>query len=66
MDRGLPGGPVALALGIITLAFAFIAGWVLNIAALLGGYATMEISELMLRLVGAVIAPLGAVLGWFL
>ena len=66
MDRGLPGGPVALALGIITLACAFIAGWVLNIAALLGGYATMEISELMLRLVGAVIAPLGAVMGWFL
>jgi len=66
MDRGLPGGPVALALGIITLACAFIAGWVLNIAALLGSYATMETTELVLRLVGAVIFPLGSLFGWFL
>ena len=66
MDRGLPGGPVALALGIITLSFALIAGWILNIVALVGNYETIEITELLLRLVGAVIFPLGSLFGWFL
>ena len=53
-------------LTILGFLIALLYGWVLNIAALFHiSMATVNIGELILRVAGIFVAPLGAIMGWF-
>lgn len=51
-------------LGVIGLGLGLIAGWVLNIIAIIGAAGGGITAELIVRLVGVVVVPLGALLGY--
>jgi len=42
-----------------------VAGWVKNLFALIGSNFDPITGEVMLRVIGVFIAPIGAVMGWF-
>ncbi len=54
------------ALAIISVLLALLYGWVMNIVALFGlSLATVNIGELILRVAGVFVAPLGSIMGLF-
>ena len=54
---------LGLGFGFIALWIAAVIGWIMNIVAMFGEIST---NELIIRAVGAVIAPAGAIMGWFM
>lgn len=57
---------IAAILYLVAIA-ALIVGWFMNIVALVGmlGATHASTSELVIRLVGVVVAPFGGFIGWF-
>jgi hypothetical protein len=55
---------VGLGLGLVGILALGISGWVLNIIELLGMSFDVFTLELALRLLGIVVVPLGAIIGW--
>lgn len=50
---------------VLALVLALGAGWVMNIVKLFGADFDPITGEVVLRAIGVVFAPLGAVIGWF-
>ena len=53
------------AIAILVVFIAAIVGWVMNVVELIGTMGSGIDAEFVFRLVGVVVAPLGAVLGYF-
>lgn len=58
-------GSLLLLVAVIGLWAAAIYGYVLNIITLLGGMDTASATETVVRLLGIVVAPAGAIMGYF-
>ncbi|QXV83716.1 hypothetical protein bas09_0071 [Changchunvirus paulsarasin] len=54
---------LGLGFGFVAFWIAAVIGWIMNIVAMFGEIST---NELIIRAVGAVIAPAGAIMGWFM